>query len=56
MASNSQIAFAPMGNTVVVPAASTAATGSLYTNTAGGANTTLYIKESGAGNTGWVAK
>jgi hypothetical protein len=30
--------------------------GSLYTRTDGGALTTLYIKESGAGNTGWVAK
>jgi hypothetical protein len=34
----------------------TAPVGSLYTNTSGGANTTLYVKESGAGNTGWVAK
>lgn len=30
--------------------------GSMYTDTAGGAGTTLYVKESGAGNTGWVAK
>jgi len=34
----------------------TAAPGSLYTNTAGGTSTTLYVKESGTGNTGWVAK
>jgi hypothetical protein len=34
----------------------TAAIGSLYLNTTGGANTTLYVKESGSGNTGWVAK
>jgi hypothetical protein len=34
----------------------TAPQGSLYTRTDGGANTTLYVKESGAGNTGWVAK
>lgn len=34
----------------------TAPIGSLYTRTDGGANTTLYVKESGAGNTGWVAK
>jgi hypothetical protein len=34
----------------------TAAIGSLYTNRTGGAGTTLYVKESGAGNTGWVAK
>lgn len=33
-----------------------AAVGSIYTRTDGGANTTLYIKESGTGNTGWVAK
>lgn len=31
--------------------------GDLITNTAGGAGTTLYVKESGAGTTaGWVAK
>jgi hypothetical protein len=34
----------------------TAPVGSLYTRTNGGASTTLYVKESGAGNTGWVAK
>lgn len=34
----------------------TAVVGSLYTRTDGGANTTLYVKESGSGNTGWVAK
>lgn len=34
----------------------TAVVGSLYTRTDGGANTTLYIKETGTGNTGWVAK
>jgi len=34
----------------------TAAIGSLFMRTDGGANTTLYVKESGAGNTGWVAK
>jgi hypothetical protein len=31
--------------------------GDLYTNTSGGAGTTLYVKETGNGtNTGWVAK
>ena len=30
--------------------------GSLYTNTAGGASTTLYVKTSGTGATGWTAK
>jgi len=34
----------------------TAPPGSLYSNTAGGAGTTLYVKESGTSNTGWVAK
>jgi hypothetical protein len=34
----------------------TAPVGSIYLRTNGGANTTLYIKESGTGNTGWVAK
>ena len=36
--------------------AKTAPVGSLYTRTDGGASTTLYVKESGAGNTGWIAK
>lgn len=30
--------------------------GSLFLRTDGGASTTLYVKESGTGNTGWVAK
>jgi hypothetical protein len=34
----------------------TAGIGSLYLRTDGGASTTLYVKESGAGNTGWIAK
>lgn len=34
----------------------TAVVGSMFTRTDGGASTTLYIKESGSGNTGWVAK
>lgn len=34
----------------------TAPVGSLYTRTDGGAGTTLYVKETGTGNTGWVAK
>jgi hypothetical protein len=33
-----------------------AVVGSLYLRTNGGANTTLYVKESGTGNTGWIAK
>jgi len=34
----------------------TAPVGSLYLRTDGGLLTTLYVKESGAGNTGWVGK
>lgn len=34
----------------------TAPVGSLYTREDGGAGTTLYVKESGTGNTGWIAK
>jgi len=30
--------------------------GTLYLRTDGGANTTLYIKESGTNSSGWVAK
>ena len=34
----------------------TASVGSLYSRTDGGAGTTLYVKETGASNTGWLAK
>lgn len=34
----------------------TAPVGSLYSNTLGGTNTTLYVKTSGTSNTGWTAK
>lgn len=34
----------------------TAPVGAIYTRQDGGASTTLYVKESGTGNTGWVAK
>jgi hypothetical protein len=34
----------------------TAPTGSVYTNLTGGSLSTLYVKESGSGNTGWIAK
>lgn len=34
----------------------TAPVGSLWLRANGGAGTTLYVKESGTGNTGWVAK
>lgn len=33
----------------------TASPGATYRNYSGGASTTVYVKESGAGNTGWVA-
>ncbi len=34
----------------------TASPGALYLNASGGAGTTLYVKESGVGNVGWVGK
>lgn len=34
----------------------TAPIGAIYHRTDGGANTSLYVKESGTGNTGWIAK
>jgi hypothetical protein len=34
----------------------TATVGHIYLRSDGGASTTLYVKESGSGNTGWVAK
>jgi len=34
----------------------TAGIGSVFLRTDGGASTTLYVKESGTGNTGWIAK
>lgn len=34
----------------------TAPVGSIFLRDDGGASTTLYVKESGAGNTGWIAK
>jgi hypothetical protein len=34
----------------------TAPVGSTFRRTDGGAGTSFYVKESGAGNTGWVAK
>lgn len=33
-----------------------AMTGHIYLNLDGGTGTTLYVKESGAGDTGWAAK
>ena len=37
-------------------AAVTAGVGAIYRRLDGGAATTLYVKESGTGNVGWVAK
>ena len=34
----------------------TAPIGTLYINRSGGASTTLYVKTTGTGNTGWTAK
>ena len=34
----------------------TAAVGSIFMRTDGGAATSLYVKETGSGNTGWVGK
>jgi hypothetical protein len=34
----------------------TAPVGAIYSRTDGGAGTSFYVKESGTGNTGWVAK
>ena len=34
----------------------TAPPGSIYLNTSGGAGTTLFVKESGTGTSGWVGK
>jgi hypothetical protein len=34
----------------------TASVGALFLRSDGGANTTLYVKETGTGNTGWAAK
>jgi hypothetical protein len=34
----------------------TAPVGTIYLRSDGGAGTTLYVKQSGTGNTGWVGK
>lgn len=47
---------APRRGTGTPEAVVTAPPGTLYVNLSGGAGTTLYVKESGTGNTGWVAK
>jgi len=60
-ARNSYFAFSEDGvkmfNGLGTPEGSvTASSGSVFVNRNGGAGTTLYVKESGTGNTGWVAK
>lgn len=60
--SNGKIEFIPFGITITIGVGSpqgvvTANPGSLYLNRSGGANTSLFVKESGsATNTGWVGK
>ncbi len=34
----------------------TASTGAVYHNKSGGTGVSIYVKETGTGNTGWVAK
>lgn len=46
----------PLTGTGTPEGAVTAGRGTMFLRTDGGAGTTLYIKESGTGNTGWVAK
>lgn len=53
--------FSPNGRRIVIGTGSpqgvvAAPAGSIYLNTSGGASTTIWVKESGTGNTGWVAK
>lgn len=45
-----------MTGTGTPEAAVTAPVGTLFLRTDGGTSTTLYVKETGTGNTGWVAK
>jgi hypothetical protein len=46
----------PLTGTGTPEGAVTAPVGTLFLRTDGGAGTTLYVKESGTGNTGWAAK
>jgi hypothetical protein len=61
VAANVRLQFAPYNFPVMsgagAPGGSVSApTGAVYRNTNGGANTTLYVKESGTGTAGWIAK
>lgn len=58
---NSSLQFGVNGATISSGSSSpegaiTAYPGSIYMCTSGGAGTSLYVKESGSGNTGWVGK
>lgn len=53
---NAFVQFGPMYGTGTPESSVTAPVGSLYVSSSGGSSTTLYVKESGTGNTGWVAK
>jgi hypothetical protein len=60
-AGSTAIDFAGTGPTLTVGSGTpesvvTAVVGSLFLRTDGGATTTLYVKTSGSGNTGWTAK
>lgn len=46
----------PLSGTGSPESVVTAGIGTLYLRTDGGAGTTLYVKESGTGATGWIAK
>jgi hypothetical protein len=48
--------FTIQGGNNTPEGAVTASVGSIFMRVNGGAGTTLYVKESGSGNTGWVAK
>lgn len=59
----SDVTFSVNGTASIITSGSTspegvitASVGSLYMRTGGGAGTSFYVKESGSGNTGWVAK
>lgn len=61
--SSSKLEFGSVGNNVGLykgsgtpEGAITAGIGSFYMRTDGGAGSSIYVKESGTGNTGWVAK
>lgn len=57
-----QIIFNVLGGQIIVTGDGdpegvvSAVKGSLYLRADGGAGTTLYVKESGNGNTGWIGK